>query len=84
MGGSHFIVQTSKFLLTKATAKTLGQGLGKVIQFISQTYTSCVPNIWGLAQTVLTWEAKVFAAVAAAVAATTDAEAAAETNRKHL
>ena len=35
MSGSHFIVQTSKFLLINATAVTLGQGHGKVIQHIS-------------------------------------------------
>ena len=35
MSGSHFIAQTSKFLLINATAVTLGQGQGKVIQYIS-------------------------------------------------
>ena len=35
MSGSHFIAQTSKFLLMDATAVTLGQGHGKVIQYIS-------------------------------------------------
>ena len=34
MSGSHFIAQTSKFLLINATAVTLGQGHGKVIQYI--------------------------------------------------
>ena len=34
MSGSHFIAQTSKFLLMDATAVTLGQGHGKVIQYI--------------------------------------------------
>ena len=34
MSGSHFIVQTSKFLLINAKAVTLGQGHGKVIQYI--------------------------------------------------
>ena len=34
MNGSHFIAQTSKFLLIDATAVTLGQGHGKVIQYI--------------------------------------------------
>ena len=34
MGGSHFIMQTSKFLLIDATAVTLDQGHGKVIQYI--------------------------------------------------
>ena len=33
--GSHFIAQTSKFMLIDATAVTLGQGQGKVIQYIS-------------------------------------------------
>ena len=35
MSGSHFIAQTSKFLLIDVTAVTLGQGHGKVIQYIS-------------------------------------------------
>ena len=35
MSGSQFITQTSKFLLINATAMTLGQGQGKVIQYIS-------------------------------------------------
>ena len=35
MSGSHFIVQTSKFLVIDATAIILGQGHGKVIQYIS-------------------------------------------------
>ena len=35
MSGSHFIAQTSKFLLINATAETLGQGHGKVFQYIS-------------------------------------------------
>ena len=34
MSGSHFIVQTGKFLLINATAVTLSQGHGKVIQYI--------------------------------------------------
>ena len=35
MSGSDFIAQTSKFLLIDATAATLGQGHGKVIQYTS-------------------------------------------------
>ena len=35
MSCSHFIAQTSKFWLIDATAVTLGQGHGKVIQYIS-------------------------------------------------
>ena len=35
MSGSYFIMQTSKFLLINATAVTLSQGQGKVIQYIS-------------------------------------------------
>ena len=37
MSGSHFIVQTSKFLLIDVTAVNLGQGQGheKVIEYIS-------------------------------------------------
>ena len=73
MSGSQFITQTSKFLLINATAMTLGQGQGKVIQYISpDPYILCAKY-----QTVLTWEGKVFAAVDAA-----DADAA-ETNWKH-
>ena len=34
MSGSHFVAQTSKFLLIDATAVNLGQGHGKVIQYI--------------------------------------------------
>ena len=34
MSGSHFIVQTNKFLLSDTTAVTLGEGHGKVIQYI--------------------------------------------------
>ena len=34
MSGSYFSVQTSKFLLIDATAVTLGQGHGNVIQYI--------------------------------------------------
>ena len=32
---SYFITQTSKFLLIDGTAVNLGQGQGKVIQYIS-------------------------------------------------
>ena len=40
---SHFIAQTSKFLLIDATAVILGQGHGKVIQYISpDPYILCV------------------------------------------
>ena len=67
MSGSHFIAQTSKFFLIDATAVTLGQG-----HPFPQTHIFFVPNIKGLAQTILTWEGKVFA----------DADAA-ETNWKH-
>ena len=45
MRGSHFIAQTSKFLLINATAVTLGQGHGKVIQYISpDPYILCAIN----------------------------------------
>ena len=40
--GSHFIAQTSKFLLIDATAVTLGQGHQQVIQYISpDSYIFC-------------------------------------------
>ena len=35
MSGAALIVETSKFLLVDPTAMTLGQGHGKVIQYIS-------------------------------------------------
>ena len=35
MSSSYFIAQKSKFLLINATAMTLGQGHGNVIQYIS-------------------------------------------------
>ena len=35
MSDSYFIAHTSKFLLIDATAVTMGQGHGKVIQYIS-------------------------------------------------
>ena len=35
LSGSHFIAQTSKFVLINVTAMTLGQGHLKVIQYIS-------------------------------------------------
>ena len=42
VSGSHFISQTSKFLLINATAVTLGQGNQKVIQYISpDSYILC-------------------------------------------
>ena len=42
MSGSHFIAQTSKFLLIDATAVTLGQVHRKVIQYISpDSYIPC-------------------------------------------
>ena len=36
ISGSYFIAQTSKFVLINATAVTLGQGYGTVIQYISR------------------------------------------------
>ena len=80
LSGSHFILQTRKFLFINVIAMTLGQGHPKVIQYISQTYTFFVPNILGLAQTVLMWEAKVIVEAAAAAGAVAVAAAAAETN----
>ena len=42
MSGSHFIAQTSKFILIDATAVTLTQGHGMVIQYISlNPYNLC-------------------------------------------
>ena len=42
MSGSYLIAQRSKFMLIDATAVTLGQGHGKVIQYISpDPYVLC-------------------------------------------
>ena len=78
MSGSHFIVQTSNFFHNQC------HGRGGHVEVTDgpswtfpQTYTFFVPNIWGLAQTVLISEAKVVAAADAA------ADPAAETNLKH-
>ena len=43
--GSHFIAHRSNFLLIDATAVTLGQGHGKVMQYISPNRILFVPNI---------------------------------------
>ena len=44
--GSYFITQTSKFLLIMATAVTLGEGHGKVIQYISpDLYILCAKYV---------------------------------------
>ena len=44
--GSDFIARTSKFLLIYATAVTLGQGHGKVIQYISpDPYILCAKYV---------------------------------------
>ena len=46
MSGSHFIAQTCKFLLIDATAVTLGQGHGKVIEYISpDPYILCAKYV---------------------------------------
>ena len=42
MSDAHFIMQTSHFLLIDATAVTLGQGHGKVIQYkLPDLYIVC-------------------------------------------
>ena len=53
MSGSHFTVQTSKFLLIDATAVTLGQGHEMVIQYIlpylyihCPKYLRCSSNVF--------------------------------------
>ena len=58
MSGSHFIAQTSKFLLIDATTMTLGQGHGKVIQYI-------FPDPYILCAKYLRFSSKVFAAAEA-------------------
>ena len=46
MSDSDFIVQTSKFLVIDATAMTLSQGHGKVIQYISpDPYILCAKYV---------------------------------------
>ena len=46
MSGSHFIAQTIKFLLIDATAVTLGQGHGNVIEYISpEPYILCAKYV---------------------------------------
>ena len=46
MNGSYFIAQTSKFLLIDATVVNLGQGHGKVIQYISpDPYILCAKYV---------------------------------------
>ena len=66
MSGSHFIAQTSKFLLIDATAVTLGQGHRKVIQYISpNSYILCAKYIW-FSSNDFDGEAKVVAAADAA------------------
>ena len=42
MSGSHFIEQTSKFLLMDATAVTVGQGHGNAIQYISKVVKKAI------------------------------------------
>ena len=47
MSGSHFILQTSKFLLIDAAAVTLGLGHRKIIQSISpDSYILCAKYLW--------------------------------------
>ena len=46
MSGSHFIAQTSRFLLIDETAVTFGQGRGMVIQCISpDPYILCAKYV---------------------------------------
>ena len=56
MSGSYFIAQTNTFLLIDATAVTLGQGHGKVIEYISpDPYILCA-MMWNEIPTVEVWE----------------------------
>ena len=67
MSDSHFVAQTSKFLVIDATDVTLDQGHREVIQYISpDPYILCAKYL--RFQMVLTWEAKVVAAAAAVAA----------------
>ena len=80
LSGSHFILQTSKFLFINVTVVILDQGHQKVIQYIfPDLYFLCPKYLRFIAETVLTWGAKVIAAAAADA----DEDAAAETNWKH-
>ena len=75
--GSDIIAQTSKFLLIDATAATLCQGHGKVIQYIS-------PDPYILCAKYLRFSSNGFDMRGGAVVAAVDAAAdAAETNWKH-
>ena len=77
MSGSLFIMQASKFLLINATAMTLGQGHGKVIQYYS-------PDLYN--PTYLTFSSKGFDQRGkgfAAVDAVYTVSDVAEMNRKH-
>ena len=53
MSASPFIMQTNKFLLIDATALTLGQGHGKVIQYI-------LPDLYILCPEYLRFSSNVF------------------------
>ena len=72
MSGSHFIAQTSKFMLIDATAVTLGQGHGKVI-----------PDPYNLCAKYLRFSWKGLDPRGKVVAAADAAVDAAETNWKH-
>ena len=61
ISGFHFIAQTCKFLLIDATATTSVKVKERSSSTFSQTYIFFVPDIKGLAQTVLTREGKVIA-----------------------
>ena len=74
MSGSHFIAQTSKFLLVNTTAVTLGQGHEKVIQYISPDPYILCPKYQRFSANGFDVRGKNFAAA--------DADAA-ETNWKH-
>ena len=53
LSGSHFILQTSKFLFINVTAVTLGQGHQKVIQYI-------FPDLYFLCPKYLRWSSNGF------------------------
>ena len=60
MSCSYFIMQTSKFLLINATAMTLGEGHGKVIQYIlPDLYILCPKYLRFSSQMVWTSQAQV-------------------------
>ena len=82
MSGSYWITQTSKFLLINATAVTLSQGHGKVIQYISPDQYVLCTQYERFSSNSFDMRGKSFCAADADVD-TANAADAVETNWKH-